>query len=243
MAVDEGARVREGQNVAQVHERLRRAILAGEIPAGEATSQVVLSREFGVGRTPLREALRMLQNEGLVVSEPNRRVRIAEFSIDDLEQLYVMRIALETVAARITIPSLGPEDIAEMEGLIAQMDHLVDVEPEAFSQVHASFHARFVVGAGERPATLIAQLFDHAERYRLAFRRHEPNRWPERREEHRRMVEAARSGDGDQLADAIAVHYLRTAKGVADGMNPERELSALQTTVAAVAPGAQAALD
>lgn len=239
-----GAEVREARSdVAQIHERLRRAILSGEIAAGEVTSQLVLSREFEVGRTPLREAIRMLQNEGLVVSEPNRRVRIADFSIDDLEQLYVTRIALETVASRITIGKLGAADIAEMEGLMAQMDHLVELEPAAFSRAHAALHARFVAGAGERPKALIAQLFDHAERYRLAFRETAPDRWPERREEHRAIIEAAKAGDPEGLADAMAIHYVRTARGVAEGMDPEWQLAELRTTVAAVAPGGLKAFD
>jgi DNA-binding GntR family transcriptional regulator len=88
---------RDGLNVAVVHDQLRQAILRGDVPPGPATSQLVLARELGVGRTPLREALRMLQSEGLVISEPNRRVRIAELSIADAEELYVMRILLEAV--------------------------------------------------------------------------------------------------------------------------------------------------
>src|ERR671923_2666709 len=98
------AATRDGQNVAAVHEQLRDAILRGEIPAGEATSQVTLARQLDVGRTPLREALRMLQREGLVISEPNRRVRVAELSSDDAEELYVMRIALEAGPNPETVP-------------------------------------------------------------------------------------------------------------------------------------------
>ena len=98
--------IRDGHNVANVHERLRRDILSGEIPAGE-TSQLALARELEVGRTPLREALRMLQHEGLVISEPNRRVRVAELSAADVEQLYSMRIALEAMAVQVTVPELG----------------------------------------------------------------------------------------------------------------------------------------
>jgi DNA-binding GntR family transcriptional regulator len=116
---------RDGQNVMAVHDRLRDAILRGEIAPGEATSQVALARQLGVSRTPLREALRLLEREGLVVSQPNRRIRIADFSIADLEALYAMRIALETVAVRLTVPTLGPEQFAELEGLMAQMDHYI----------------------------------------------------------------------------------------------------------------------
>src|SRR3954453_21679610 len=97
---------RDGQKVGAVDDGRREAILRGEIPAGQATSQNTLARNLGAGRTPVREALRLLQREGLVLSEPNPRVRIAELSAPDAEELYVMRIALEAVAIRITVPTL-----------------------------------------------------------------------------------------------------------------------------------------
>jgi DNA-binding GntR family transcriptional regulator len=229
---------RDGQNVAMVHERLRLAILGGDIPPGQATSQLVLSQEFGVGRTPLREALRMLQHEGLVVSEPNRRVRIAELSVADLEQIYTMRLSLEAVAARITVPMLTPEDHAEIEGLMAQMDHLAEIGSPKLCPTHRAFHCRFVSGAGERPTELMCQLFDHAERYRRIYEGGGPEKWARRHPEHRAIVDAAKSGDGDATADALAMHYVRTALSVASILDAEYSLDHLRTTVAAVAPGA-----
>ena len=161
---------RDGQHVALVHDRLRAAILLGELPAGQTTSQVTLARDLEVGRTPLREALRMLQREGLVVSEPNRRVRIAALSSTDAEELYVMRIALEAVAIRITVPTLTSTDFAELEGLMAQMDHYMRSDDRMGMRVpHRAFHDRFVRAAGERVTTTIGQLFDHGERYRLRY--------------------------------------------------------------------------
>jgi GntR family transcriptional regulator, rspAB operon transcriptional repressor len=114
---------RDGQNVAHIHARLREAILSGDMAAGEVTTQVALGESLGAGRTPIREALRLLQREGLVIAEPNRRVRVAELSADDAESLYVSRIALEVVALRITVPALRSPDFAELEGLMAQMEH------------------------------------------------------------------------------------------------------------------------
>src|ERR1700716_2347831 len=142
---------RDGQHVAAVHERLRAAILRGEIPAGETTSQVTLARDLEVGRTPLREALRMLQREGLVISEPNRRVRVAELSGDDAEELYIMRISLEAVAIRITVPNLISDDFAELEGYMAQMDHYMKVgDQPGMRAPHRAFHHLFVAAAGSR---------------------------------------------------------------------------------------------
>src|SRR3954453_15759972 len=170
MAESPEAAPRDGQNVAAVHDRLRAAILSGEIPAGQATSQSTLARDFGAGRTPIREALRMLQREGLVLAEPNRRVRIAELSASDAEELYVARIALEAVAVRITVPALTADDLAALEGLMAQMDfYMRRRDTDGLRAPHGEFPARLVAGAGPRVTTLLRQLFDHAERYRRAF--------------------------------------------------------------------------
>jgi len=234
---------RDGQHVALVHDRLRGAILRGELPAGQVTSQVTLARDLEVGRTPLREALRLLQREGLVVSEPNRRVRIAELSATDAEELYVMRMALEAVAIRITVPTLTSSDFAELEGWMAQMDHYMRVDDRrGLRAPHRAFHDRLVHAAGERVTTTIGQLFDHAERYRLAYGATTPERWDQRRAEHRQVVDAAGAGDADLAARRLVEHYAQTAKFIFAAIDPAHDLARLRTTMATVAPGSEAAL-
>jgi DNA-binding GntR family transcriptional regulator len=233
---------RDGQNVAVVHDRLREEILNGRIPAGE-TSQVALARRLDVGRTPLREAIRMLQREGLVISEPNRRVRIAELSATDAEELYVMRVALEGIAIRLTVPSLTSEGIAELEGLIAQMDHYMRAEDHAgFRGPHHAFHACLVAGAGERVTTMIALLFDHAERYRVNFGATTPEVWGQRRAEHRGIVDATAAGDADLAVHRLLEHYGRTASLVFDGLGGDYEPERLRIAIASLAPGAETSL-
>jgi DNA-binding GntR family transcriptional regulator len=235
--------VRDGQNVQLVHDRLREAIVRGEIPAGQVTSQAMLAEHLGLGvsRTPLREALRILQHEGLVLSEPNRRIRIADFSIADLEQLYAMRIALEVVAIRATVPVLAPEDLAELEGFMAQMDHYLRVRDlDRYRTPHAAFHARLVSHSGPRITALLAQLFDHGERYRRSYAALDPAGWSVRRQEHRRILDAAAEGDSELAANRLVVHYLHTVNSVIAGLDPAHEPSLLRTTVATVAPGALA---
>src|SRR5881275_3161901 len=85
-------------NVEQVYRRVREAI-----EAGAAMSQVALADELGVSCTPLREALRMLQSEGLVDAQANRRVTVKPISATDVEELVVMRVALETEALRLSV--------------------------------------------------------------------------------------------------------------------------------------------
>ena len=111
----------DGQSVAVVHAMLSDAIIGGALPAGSAVSQLALEKDYGVGRTPLREAIRMLQAEGFIVGEPKKRVRIAELTGADAEELFCLRIQLETTAVRQTIPTLSSRDIAEMEGYMARV--------------------------------------------------------------------------------------------------------------------------
>src|SRR3954466_7399664 len=99
-------------NVEQVYRRVREAILGGEIAPGSAMSQVALADELGVSRTPLREALRLLQSEGLVDAQANRRVTVKPISAGDLEELVVMRVVLETEAVRRSVDRLLREDVA-----------------------------------------------------------------------------------------------------------------------------------
>jgi DNA-binding GntR family transcriptional regulator len=107
-----------GYSVPAVYEQLRALILAGKIAPGKATSQSELCSLTGASRTPVREALRMLQNEGLVVLVANRRMRIADISVEELEGLQTMRIALEGLAIRYTVGRLKREQLAELEGLM-----------------------------------------------------------------------------------------------------------------------------
>jgi DNA-binding GntR family transcriptional regulator len=237
---------RTGDNVVQVHEQLRAAILSGDVRPGAKTSQAELARDLDVGRTPLREAVRMLQTEGLIVTEPNRRVVIASLSIEDAEELYLLRITVEVAAARVTLPQLTETDFAELEGYMAQMTHLAGGGPpslQLFRAPHRAFHERFVGRAGLRSSRLIAELFDHAERYRRVYGSITPEEYQKRHVQHRAMLDAAIARDPDALADALAAHYVATARLVTSALDPDYPLDRLRTVVAAIAPGAVYAFD
>jgi len=238
---DNTPKARDGQNVAAVYERLRTAILRGEIEAGATIPQARLASDLGAGRTPLREALRMLQRDGLVVSEPNRSVRAATLSGGDFEELCIMRVALEAVAVRITVPTLRSADLAELEGLMAQMGHYQKVGDEAGMRApHRAFHRLLVAASGPRVSGEIADLSDHLARYRLRFGGY--GDWEDRRAEHRGIVDAAAAGDADLTAVRLAEHHARTAALVFGVLEPERDLGRLHTAIGTVASGAEAAL-
>lgn len=238
---DDIPKARDGQNVGAVYERLRASILRGEIEAGATIPQARLAGELGAGRTPLREALRMLERDGLVVSEPNRSVRVATLSAGDFEEICIMRIALEAVAIRITVPTLVSADLANLEGYMAQMEHYQRAGDEAGMRVpHRAFHRLLVAASGPRVSGEISDLSDHSERYRLRFGGY--SKWDARRAEHRAILDAAAAGDPDLAAVRLAEHYARTALLAFDVLKPEHGLGRLRTAIGAVAPGAEAAL-
>src|SRR5437660_7335913 len=107
--------------IAQVHEHLRQRILDGTMPPGAVLSQVQLAQQLGVSRTPLREALRLLQEERLVVAEHNHRVRVAGINLEELESLYASRIMLEPLALALTIPRLSQSEFDALDQALDDM--------------------------------------------------------------------------------------------------------------------------
>jgi GntR family transcriptional regulator, rspAB operon transcriptional repressor len=226
---DNGAPAR--QSAEYVHRRVREAILESELPPGETMSQVALADELGVSRTPLREALRMLQGEGLIEARPNRRVRVSPISASDLEQLYALRVAVEAQALRLAIPRMTSEHIAVLEGSIAQMAHFAEQrDMRRWLVPHAEYHRQLTNLAGERFAVLLSQLFDHAERYRRLHLGHGPSAWATA--DHREILDAVKRGEVQSGAALLAQHLSRTAFEVAEILDPGRELNTLRQVLA-----------
>jgi DNA-binding GntR family transcriptional regulator len=215
------------QSVEHVHRMIRESILNGSLTPGETMSQVALADELGVSRTPLREALRMLQGEGLILSEPNRRVRVAPLSLADVEELYAIRIPLEVTALRLSITRMTPEDIAELEGYMAAMAHFAADEDYARWYVpHQAFHRGLTQRAGARFDALLLQLFDHAERYR---RMHFGHQFPaQSTTDHRDILDACKARDADHASALLGRHLARTVYDIVEIVEPEYELAALR---------------
>jgi len=178
-----------------VYTSLRESILNGALPPGESLSQVQLATKLGVSRGPLREAVRMLQREGLVEAEVNRRGRVSSFSIDDLEQLYAMRIVHESLAIRITVPRFTQRDIDALVNCLRRMEALAGHDLRQWQAVDREFHFTLVAHAGGRLMRTIRELYDHADRYRWLYIKGVPRALSIAAEEHKRIVEACEGGD------------------------------------------------
>jgi len=222
----------QSTETALAHERIRRAILSGELAAGSVLKQGELADRYDVGRTPLREALRLLEREGLVQAEPQRRARVADFSVDDLEELYAMRIELEALAIRFTVPRLDEGDLRELGELLGRMEEAAGAQDYgAWQSPHRAFHSGLVACVGERLLRTISLLSDHAERYRHVYTVETPRGWTTGVPEHRAILEAAEARDPSAAAERLARHYGTVSLGLLAVMAPEHEPALLRTAL------------
>jgi DNA-binding GntR family transcriptional regulator len=208
---------------ATLYERLRTGVLRGELAPGAVVSQVQLARQYKISRAPLREALRMLQYEGLVDAEPGRRSRIALVGAADLEELYAQRIVLEALAIRLTVPHLDPRRTDALGRVLEDMEAASSTASfEAWEVPHRAFHRGLVADGGARLLATIEVLSEHAERYRRIFLTR-PRAWSSAASEHAAILEACRDGDAREAASRLAAHYATTALTVCAALDPEHE--------------------
>lgn len=132
------------------YEVLKHAIITGEIPAGERIVETDYAERLHISRTPLREALRKLERDGLVEYVLRRGVVVRAFTIADVEEIYTIRNALEMLALPAIIERSTAEDIASLRERLAEMDTLVvQRNIEALSPLTRAFHSQLTHLCGQ----------------------------------------------------------------------------------------------
>jgi DNA-binding GntR family transcriptional regulator len=216
-----------------VHAHLRQLILDGAIPPGSVLSQVELARALGVSRTPLREALRMLQEEGLIEAEPNRRSRVTGFDPADLDSVYASRVVLESLGVALTIPRLSDADVDEAASLLeAGRAKMEGGDVDGWREAHTAFHSKLVMHAGDHLLRTINSFAQRGERYlRIAQQWHVGPRWAVDDVQHQVLLDACRGRRRDVAATQMARHLARTALAVMADVAPEREPVAVRAAL------------
>jgi DNA-binding GntR family transcriptional regulator len=217
--------------VRSVHRRLRNEILSGKFPFGAVLPQVQLAERYGVSRTPLREALRLLEEEGLIYAESNHRARVAEFRFDDLEAISAQRILLSSVATAVTTPLLSNADVENMEECLALMARAKDKDADAWAKANVRFHA---VHMSHAPLLLrqdFVRLSDRNALYRSVWTRDAPHSDPQSVVEHSLIARACQERDHVAAAHGIARHQARIAIAVMAGVIPEQEPATIRAAL------------
>lgn len=188
----------------EIHETLLRWILDGELRPGEKVVDSELAERLGVSRTPVREALRRLEDKGLIETAANRWTRVSLVSLDEVKRIYPLIWTLEALAVEMALPRLGRPEIARLAQANRELGAaLVAKDPVRASQADARFH-QVLIDASENPE-LIAVLAN----LKITLRRLEVLHFEasivasESVHEHADLLETLREGRGLSLAQRL----------------------------------------
>lgn len=183
---------------------MRKAILSGVLAPGARLRQEELADVFGTSRIPVREALRALEYEGLVSSRPHRGFTVTALDADDVEEVYDLRILLESEAVRLALPLVTDEDLEDLEQLFTAMQEAES--PDDQLAARERFYLRLYSVTGRpRLVGLIMRLRQEVARVlRWATIQHSSSI-------HEHFFEAVRVGDADRAVAHLSSHYRRVA--------------------------------
>jgi DNA-binding GntR family transcriptional regulator len=152
----------------QVADYLREAILGGGIAPGERVRQEEVAEQFGASRLPVREALRMLEAEGLTEHEPNKGARVPRLTMHELDVIYRMRERLEPLALTESLPRLDDDDHARLEDVQDRIEANTDLD--RFLELDREFHLGTYSGCDIDPLNaIVTRLWNSTQHYRRAY--------------------------------------------------------------------------
>jgi DNA-binding GntR family transcriptional regulator len=217
------------QAIPALHAYLRECVLDGTLTPGTKLSQVALADQLGVSRTPLREVLRMLQEEGLVEIEPNQRTRVAGLDPQELDDVYASRIMLETLALSMTLDTFPAERQRDAKRLLTAMRRAArSGDFGKWFGSHAQFHRLITAGAGTALQRQLAAFADRTTRYIRIYQLSEPASWQSAGDaEHAAILEALAERDSRGALIGLARHLARTAERVLIDCAPDYEIRAV----------------
>jgi DNA-binding GntR family transcriptional regulator len=192
----------------QVKDVLLERVVSGEYPPGSRLVETRIAQELGVSQAPVREALRDLEQLGLVKSEPFRGCSVRELSLDELLEAFPVRSALETLAARLAAAAITEAELARLDELIEAMRAATD--PHAASTADAAFHETIVEAARNATLTQSWQRLQPFARTYISLIL-PASRLGSLADRHKPILAALRRRDPEAAAAAMAEHLADAA--------------------------------
>lgn len=195
----------------RVFNRIREDILNGKYKEHEELKEVAIGEELGVSRTPVREAFRQLELEGLIQMIPNKGAYVTGITTKDVGDIYIIRSYMEGLCARWATEKISGEQLAEMEENIFLSEfHASKGHLEQMAELDNRFHEIMYEACDSK---MLEHLLRDFHQYVLRVRRKtlaENSRSSQSNEEHRQIMEAIRNKDGE-LAERLANQHIRNA--------------------------------
>ncbi|NOC83015.1 GntR family transcriptional regulator [Ruegeria sp. HKCCD6428] len=190
---------------------LRERILSGELAEGETIRQEALAEEYDVSRMPIREALKRLNAEGLVQWANNRGGSVTKHSLDEIGEIFDLRILIEVDLFRRAIPNMGPGEFARCDEILKQMEASYDENDVGkWGILNYQYHSA-LYAASQRKLTneLLDRVNLQSDRYVRMHLSVMKQREPAKKE-HRDLLRLAREGNVDKACEVLALHIRRT---------------------------------
>lgn len=196
-----------------VHDTLRRAILSGALPGGARLIQADIASQLSVSTTPVREALRDLATEGLVVFRAHIGAVVRELDFEELVELYDIRKAMEPLAIQRAAARITPGELSAAAALAKAMEQ--EGDPAAWAALNRTFHGQLEEAAhASFMLTVLKGVQDIAAIYVAHSLITEPGRMASGNKEHRALLAALERGDGDSAASILVAHLDSTLQSV-----------------------------
>ncbi len=194
---------------AAVVEMLRTEILAGRLPPRTRLLQSEVAERYAISTTPVREALRQLVAEGLLDGDPHRGVTVHEISLQELEEIYEIRLRLEPLAMEATVARITEEDLNEARRFIEAME--AEADPATWTELNARFHSLLAEASGRaRLSGLLTGLRNISALYIVRSIEGLPERIQAGNREHRLLIEAIAAGDVARAQEVELLHLRHT---------------------------------
>ncbi|PZG54445.1 GntR family transcriptional regulator [Spongiactinospora gelatinilytica] len=202
-----------------VAEELRRGIVSGRLPPGTKLTPQEVAERLGVSQTPAREAIQLLTSEGLIQNDAFRGAQVSPLTVEEYEELYLMRIGIEGFAARLGAERIAREGVEQMAELLTEMEHAARAADfDRFYEADHQFH-RLHYRATNRESLVrrIMNLRVATERYaRVAYRMPKVS-MEDTLANHRSLLDAVRAGDGSTCEAVLKEDLSRTLDAFTKG--------------------------
>ncbi|MBL6946751.1 MAG: GntR family transcriptional regulator [Rhodospirillales bacterium] len=218
-----GLRIRRHSLHREVIERLRDMIVEGELTPGQRIAEGKLCEEFGISRTPMREALKVLASEGLVELRPNRGTRVAKITPEEIGELFEVVSGIERMAGELATERMSDKDLERLRALNKRMEkHFENGQRHEYFKLNQQVHNMIVELAGNSVLSAThANLMVKARRARY-FAIMSQDRWEESMREHGGILDAFAARDAETAGKLILKHVRKTGDVVEKTFDSDR---------------------
>ena len=199
----------------KVFHKLQEDILSGKYAVDEELKEKTIGDELGVSRTPVREALRQLELQGLVTITPNKGAHVTGFSKEDLNDIYEIRSVMEGLCAKWAAKKATPEQIEELEEIVYLTEfHVSKGHSEQVFELDNKFHETLYQASGSKVlAGVLTDFHNYVQRVRKITLA-DPKRAVASNEEHRKIVEALKAKDSKKAEELATIHMMNTIQNM-----------------------------